>query len=465
MQNTTLTDTFIKNLMDYTDNRLDETVFAHIQNCFLDYVGCAVSGAKLLESKSDRLLNSPLCTSGNSSIFGKGKHYGVNIASLVNGMYSHALEMDDGQRVGTLHLAAPVFSGLLSVAENENISYGDFLRGAIAGYETAIRLACSIQPYHKRRGFHTTGTCGTIGTAMAIATALSFNYEQFKATLSAAISSAAGVLEMLSNDSELKPFNVGRAASDAVTAAYVGKVGFVPPHDALMGKRGFYATMTEKYDLTYIKSFEEHPHLCKTTFFKPYAACRHCHPAIEAAMILAKENVIDLNEIQEVIVKTYDLAIIGHDHKEAKSVNSAKMGIPYSVAVSIIDKKADILEFSEECLLRKDIADLSSKVTVCEDPTLSALIPNKRAAIVEIVTIDKTYRQRVDVAKGEPENPMTREELIQKFNFLSQYADKDVNWCKTAIKMILDTDHTKFFKDIASFLTTNEIALDKDNFH
>lgn len=445
--NNTLTDTFIKNLMDYIDGHLDGSVYAHIQNCFLDYLGCAVSGARLLEAKSEKLLNSSLYAEGRCSIFGKGKHYGVNIASLVNGMYSHALEMDDGQRIGTLHLAAPVFSGLLAVAENEDIAYGDFLRGAIAGYETAIRLACSVQPYHKKRGFHTTGTCGTIGTAMAIATALRFDFEQLKTALSAAVSSAAGVLEMLSDDSELKPFNVGRAASDGITAAYVGTAGFVPPDDALTGKRGFYATMTEKYDLSYIKAFEEHPDLCKTTFFKPYAACRHCHPAIEASIMLAKENMINIDDIQEVMVKTYDLAIVGHDHKEAKSVNSAKMGIPYSVAVSIIDKKADILEFDEECLKRKDIVDLSSKVTVCEDPSLSALIPDKRAAIVEIVTSDKVYRERVDVAKGEPENPMTREELIQKFKFLVRYAGKDDIWCSNAVRGVYDTAYHEQVKD------------------
>jgi 2-methylcitrate dehydratase PrpD len=450
--NNTLTDTFIKNLMDYTDSHLDDSIYNHVKNCFLDYIGCAVSGARLLGAKSEKLLNSPLCSDGESCIFGKGKHYGVNIASLVNGMYSHALEMDDGQRVGTLHLAAPVFSGLLAVAENENITYGDFLRGAIAGYETAIRLACSVQPYHKKRGFHTTGTCGTIGTAMAIATSLKFDFEQFKTTLAASVSSAAGVLEMLSDDSELKPFNVGRAASDGITAAYVGKAGFVAPDDALMGKRGFYATMTEKYDLSYITTFEEHPDLCKTTFFKPYAACRHCHPAIEAAIMLAKDNVINPDEILEIIVKTYDLAIVGHDHKEAKSVNAAKMGIPYSVAVSIIDKKADILEFSEECLERKDIADLSSKVTVYEDPSLSALIPDKRAAIVEIVTSNKVYRQRVDVAKGEPENPMTREELVQKFNFLARYAGKDAVWCSNAVKAVYESGYDEKVNDLISYM-------------
>ena len=166
-------------------------------------------------------------------------------------------------------------------------------------------------------------------------------------------------------------------------------------------------------------------------------------------MILAKENAIDPDEVQEVRVKTYDLAIIGHDHKEAKSVNSAKMGIPYSVAVSIIDKKADIMEFSEACLQRKDIAELSSKVTVCEDPTLSALIPNKRAAIVEIVTSKKTYAQRVDVAKGEPENPMSREELITKFKFLSHYAGKGDKWCDEVINSVFNTLPVNYLSVVA----------------
>ena len=438
--NKTMTDIFVKNLMDYTTGNLDDSVCEHIQNCFLDYVGCALSGTKLLEQKTDELLKSAIGTQGDCSIFGKGRQFGANTAALINGMYSHALEMDDGQRVGTLHLAAPVFSGLLAVAEHEDIAYGDFLRGAIAGYETAIRLACSVQPYHKKRGFHTTGTCGTIGTAMAIATALNYDYDQCKATLSAAVSSAAGVLEMLSDDSEMKPFNVGRAASDAITAAYVGKVGFVPPLDVLMGKRGFYATMTEKYDLSYISSFQEHQNLCKSTFFKPYAACRHCHPAIEAALIIASQNTINASDIQSVVVKTYDLAIVGHDHQEAKSVNSAKMSIPYSVAVALIDKKADIFEFEEKCIKREDIVALSKKTTVQEEPSLSALIPNKRAAIVEVMSSNNNYHQKVEVAKGEPENPMTREELVQKFNFLAQYAGKNEAWCEKAASLVFDTD-------------------------
>ena len=268
--------------------------------------------------------------------------------------------------------------------------------------------------------------------------ALVFTIHLKVATLSAAVSSAAGVLEMLSDDSEMKPFNVGRAASDAITAAYVGKVGFVPPLDALMGKRGFYATMTEKYDLSYISSFQEHQNLCKSTFFKPYAACRHCHPAIEAALILASQNTIDTSDIQSVVVKTYDLAIVGHDHQEAKSVNSAKMSIPYSVAVALIDKKADIFEFEEKCIKREDIVALSKKTTVQEEPSLSALIPNKRAAIVEVMSSNNNYHQKVEVAKGEPENPMTREELVQKFNFLAQYAGKNEAWCEKAASLVFD---------------------------
>lgn len=454
--NTNITDCFIHNLMDFAAS-IDDNVYRHIQNCFLDYLGCAWGGTTLLGTKVEMFINDTVGSAGKSEVFGQKTKYGATIAAFANGMFSHALEMDDGQRVGTMHLAAPVFSGLLAIAEQENITYDDFLKGAAVGYETAIRLACSIQPYHKKRGFHTTGTCGTIGVAMAVATALHANFDQYKSTLSAAVSSAAGVLEMLADDSELKPYNVGRAASDGLLSAYIGKCGFVSPNDALMGKRGFYATMTDKYDLSYVLEFEKYPVLCTTTFFKPYAACRHCHPAIEAALALTKQQGIVSSKIKAIKVKTYDLAIVGHDHQEAKSVNSAKMSIPYSVAVAVIQQRAGIQEFDLNTIAREDIAGLAKKVTVEEDPSLSALIPDKRAAIVEIMTDETVYQKKVDVAKGEPENPMSREELVQKFCFLAQYAGRDNRWCDRAAQMIFDSSKGSLMGSMLPYLFGNTI--------
>lgn len=435
-----ITDKFINNLFVLSQNEINKNVEGHIRNCFLDYVGCVFAGTKMLQPQIQKLLDSGICTSGNCSVFGKAEKFSMKDAAFINGVYSHVLEMDDGHRIATMHLAAPVFSALLAVTEYENLSYGDFIKGAVAGYETAIRLAIAMQPNHKKRGFHTTGTCGTLGVAMAVAAALNFDMEQMKSTLSAAVSSAAGVLEMLSDDSQLKPYNVGRAAMDGIQSAYVGKAGFEAPKDALMGRRGFYATMTDKVDTKVLEEFNYYNLYCVGTFFKPYAACRHCHPAIEAALLLREENEIDLSDIESVLVKAYDLAIVGHDHTEINGVNAAKMSIPYGVSIALAEGHAGINDFEEKYFSREDIKTLTSKVSVIEDPELSALIPNKRASIVEIKFADSTLIKRVDVAKGEPENPMTRDDIIGKFHESMECAGLSQPVQEQIISTVIDSD-------------------------
>ena len=435
-----VTDKFVYNLNVLSQLGYSNTAEDHIRNCFFDYVGSVLAGSKMLQPQIQGLLGSGICSTGDCSMFGKTEKFSMKDAAFVNGIYSHVLEIDDGHRIATMHLAAPVFSALLAVAEHEDLTYGDFIKGAVVGYETAIRLAVAMQPNHKKRGFHTTGTCGTLGVAMAVAAALNFDEEQMKSALSAAVSSAAGVLEMLSDDSQLKPYNVGRAAMDGIQAAYIGKAGFEAPKDALMGRRGFYATMTDKVDTKVLEEFDYDNLYCVGTFFKPYAACRHCHPAIEAALLLREENVIDLSDIESILVKAYDLAIVGHDHTEINGVNAAKMSIPYGVAIALAEGHAGINDFEETYYNQEDIKTLTSKVSVIEDPELSALIPNKRASIVEIKFADSTLIKRVDVAKGEPENPMSREDLIGKFHESMEYAGKNQPTQDRIIYAVLDSD-------------------------
>ena len=88
---------------------------------------------------------------------------------------------------------------------NETISWKDFLYGIIIGYEAAILLGIAIQPAHRFKGYHVTGTCGTVGAAMAIAAARKYSKSEYKSALSAAVTGAAGILEMIENESNLKP--------------------------------------------------------------------------------------------------------------------------------------------------------------------------------------------------------------------------------------------------------------------
>lgn len=417
-----MTDKFLHNIIALKKENVPSAVYDHARLCFLDYIACAVAGSKLYCNSEIAYLQSVISEAGSCSVLGHHTKTTMQTAAMLNGISAHVIELDDGHRIGMIHLGAPVISALLAVAEKEQMSSRDFLYGIVIGYEVAIRLSCAIQPSCKLNGFHATGVCGTVGAALAIGAALGFNFDQMKSCMSAAITSAAGVLEMIEGDTQLKPFNAGRAAMDAVSAAYIGKAGFRAPEDALGGKRGFLKVMANEVKMEYLTEFKKDFYYIDTIYNKPYAACRHTHPSIEAAMQIRMQDGFKLDEVESISVDTYKLAVNGHDHTEIKGVNSAKMSIPYSLAVALVTGKAGLEEYSEELVSDNRILDVTSKVSVKDADDLTQWCPQKRIAVVNVTTKSGCFSSRIEYPKGEPENPLTADEFRQKFSGLMSFA-------------------------------------------
>lgn len=388
----------------------------------LDYLSCLRGGKGYYQQK----LN----------ILGMGEN--IQTDAIKYGLYSHVLELDDGHRKGAVHVGAPVFSALIPVALQGGIQPNDFFNGVIAGYEATVRLACAVQPGCRKRGYHASGICGTVGAAVGIATALKFNAEQMNTSIAAAVAGAAGVLEMQEDGSDLKPYNVGRASMDAVVAAMMGKAGLKGPKDAIGGKRGFIAVMTDTPHLEPLTDFNGDTLAVEQVYRKEYAACRHAHPAIEAALKIRPQ--ITISEIEKIEVLTYLQATEGHSYIEIPTVSAAKMSIPFSVAVALATGCADMKAFSSENVTNKTILDLTEKVEVKEDVNLTALNPQRRAAIVVVHTKHGDYLQRVDYPKGEPENPLSQQELENKFRGLAMYGGLTSEDCDAVIDEIWKED-------------------------
>lgn len=436
-----MTDLFIQNIRNIAKESIAAPVYYQARRCLLDYLAVTLAGSRTFGEKEKKYLEATGTLSGEAAVLGHGRS-AVQTAALLNGMSSHVIELDDGHRRGALHVGGPVFSALLAVAEREKISGKDLLYGAIIGYEATIRLACAVQPGNKLRGYHATGTCGTVGAAVGIAAALGFDADQMKSALSAAVASSAGVLEMQEDNSDLKPLNVGRAAMDAVAAAYIGKAGFMAPKDALGGKRGFLKVMTDDPEPSFLTDFKQDEALAITqVYMKTYAACRHTHPAIEAALKLRECYTIPVDGIERVKVDAYKLAVAGHDHKDILGISSAKMSMPFSVALALSVGSAGMQDYNDKNVSDKDILALTQKVDIVEDAALTALVPEKRASIVNVLMKDgRTLVQRVDYPKGEPENPLTDGELIEKFKSLASVAGISQQNAGEIVDMVLHGD-------------------------
>lgn len=306
--------------------------------------------------------------------------------------------------------------------------------------EVAVRCARAIQPRHKVRGYHVSGTCGTIGSAMGIAFACNYNKEQMKSTLACAVSSAAGVLEIQEQASELKPYNTARAAYDGVLAAQIGRLALPGPDDILGGKRGFLAALTDTPHTEFLTDSSDDSYCIEGIYQKVHAACRHCHPSIEAALDIRNQAGFNISEVQNIHVDTYKLAVAGHDHTDIKGVNSAKMSIPYSLAVALCTGKAGLDEFTDKFISDKNIQTITDRVTVSDVEELTVLCPQKRVAEVTITTKNGVFSKRVDYPKGEPENPLSQQELEDKFRGLAMYGGLTEKECDEVISEVWKKD-------------------------
>lgn len=418
MQNN-LTDVFIENLNVFLSGKFPTRIVNIAKMCILDYLGVAIGGWHFLKGKHPELIaNMP------SDVF-------------LNGFAAHVLELDDGHRHGMIHLGASIVSAVLEVAKKGGLKSDDVLQGIVMGYEAAVRCAKAIQPGHKERGYHVSGTCGTIGSAMGVAFACNYNKEQLKSTLACAVSSAAGVLEIQEQASELKPYNTARAAYDGVLAAQIGKLALPGPDDILGGKRGFLAALTDTPHPEFLTDFSVHGYCIEGIYQKVHAACRHCHPAIDATLDMRKDLHLQPEQIEKIEVHTYKLAVGSHDHTQIMGISSAKLSTPYAVAQAIVKGSCGYADYNEENLNDYWIKNLTQKVRVVEDENLTAQSPAVRGARVIIYFKNgEEYEASCLYPKGEPENPLTQEELEEKFRSLAMYGGLSGDECDEVINEI-----------------------------
>jgi len=434
-----LTDSFIEGLYAFQAVPLTDCFLEQAEIILTDYIGVTLAGAKLVREKCLQYLTDIPYTCGKATVIGFDQKTDIYTAILINGICAHAAELDDGHRFGMVHPAAPIISALFSIAELYDLTGANLVRGIIGGYETTISLACAMQPEHREKGYHTTGTIGTIGAAMAIGTALQYTKPQLKSTLSAAVTSTGGLLEVLEDCSELKPYNAGRAALNGYVSAVVGQSGFLGPDDILFGRRGLFAVLGGSIKTEWLNNIADEVYMIHSIYRKQYAACRHCHAPIEASLSLQSKSGFSVADIKSVKVYTYQTAITGHAHHKIQGVNSAKMSIPYSVAVALYTGRASITEFTELFIGNTEVMALTHKTTVLEDNELTALAPGVRAARLEIETKDgRRMSKQVDYPKGEPENPMSREDIEAKFKMLAMFGGKTEQDVEQILKTIRD---------------------------
>lgn len=314
-------------------------------------------------------------------------------ASLLGNM----LEMDDIHRSAILHPGPAVWPAALA---DHAAGVNSALDAAVRGYEAMIAVGAALDAHHYAH-WHPTGTMGGIGAAAASASLLDLDQQATGWALGNAASVSGGFWHMRHADVLTKQWHVLHAVRTGRGAADLAAAGLTGPTTLLEGPQGLFAGLTRQP-----RSLADagESWLIGTVSFKPWAACRHCHPTIDCALELRERG--ELNAPFH--VKTFAEALAFCDRPEPKSPVEAKFSLQHAVAVVADKRNAEPQDFTPEAIAA--LSALRAQVTVAADPEISARFPRHYGARVNGFELLDTL--------GDPERPLHEAGIVAKLQSL-----------------------------------------------
>lgn len=380
----------------------------------LDWTGCAIAGQA--EEAGQKVTAAFPNEVGNCTRIGASKSSPL-MAALHNGCLGNVLEMDDVDKRAVLHAAPTIIPAALAMAEYTSASATDFLDAIVIGYEATIRIGRAVGAGHYAF-WHNTATCGPFGAAAAACHLLEGS--DLVSALGLAGTQAAGLWQTRHEPNSMaKQLHAGHAAHAGVLAAILSKQGFQGPRSILEGEQGFFKAMCPGADPEDVLKNPEAGWLLHETSLKPYPACRHAHPAIDAALDI--RELTDWEHSNRITVETYADAIKFCDNPNPKTTIEAKFSIQHSVAVALVQGTVTLSDFDINASSQNHafIKSIRDKVQLKEAPDITKRYPAHYGARV----MNKSKIVFVEDAYGDPECPMENEAVIQKAVTLMRHAN------------------------------------------
>ena len=406
---------------------LPDDVIDRAKYVLLDYIGVAARGALSESSKPvHQLLESFGTEADGAVVIGTGLKVNSPYAALANGTAAHAIELDDVVNSASLHPAVTVMSASIAAAHLFPCTGKALIEAIVAGYEATVKLGMALNPTaHYARGFHPTATCGTLGSAVAASKIMKLDTDKIVCALGIAGSQAAGSMEYLSDGSFTKRLHGGWAAHSGLMAALLAKEGFTGPATIIEGKSGFLHSYSLESNPDLVLKDWGNPFQVLKTSIKPHSCCRYKQGPIDGVLQVMAEHHLTSGDIDTMaigVLKTGMSLVVTPEEKKYNpaGIVDAQFSMPFGAAVAAMYGKATLDEYTMENIQSPEVKSMMDRVVCTEDESLEPEFPKKWPASVTIKTkTGEEFSARIEYPKGDPENPLVWEELINKFRMLT----------------------------------------------
>jgi 2-methylcitrate dehydratase PrpD len=444
--------------------RIPREVMRLAKRSILDGIGLAIAGNA---AQSGRLVRRYLAGLGcaadrGCTIIGSTLKAPARFAAFANGIAIHADDYDDTQlavakdRVYGLltHPTAPALPPVLALAERDNRHGLDLLTAYQVAVEVETKVAEAIHPRHYDHGFHSTATMGAIGAAAGAARMMGLDVEATRRALSIGASQAAGLRENFGTMT--KPFHAGRAAESGLVAADFARLGWTAAPGVLEAQRGFFQAAGGGYDPAAIEGKLGNPWTFASpgVSIKPHPSGSLTHPGMGLMLELVRKHDIKPAEVVRVRVGTNRHMPNALIHRRPRNELQAKFSMEFCMAILLLERRAGLAEFTDEVVNRRAVQAMIGKIDFGVHPQAEAAGYEKMTTIIDIELANgRTLSGRTDFGKGSPANPMSDDELADKFRECAAWGRLPDASAEKVIGLVFELEKLKSVRVLTRLLT------------
>ena len=378
----------------------------------LNWLGCAVGAAQHEAADAALAAVNLLQPSPQATVLGRLEKVDMASAALINGITSHTFDFDDTHLKTIIHPAGPVASAVLALAEHTGSAGREVIDAVVIGIDVSCRVGNAMYPDHYDRGWHITGSTGTLGAAAACARLLKLNAQQTAMALGIAASQPVGMREQFGTMT--KPFHPGGAARAGLMSALLASQGFTASPKALEAPRGMMQTVSTKNDWNEITGELGQRFEISFNSYKPFACGIVIHPSIDACAQLRAQGVTP-EQVERIELKVHSLVLELTGKKEPTDGLQAKFSVYHGCAAGLTFGRAAEDEFADALVTRADMVALRRKVVATVDDSIDEASADATAVLLD----GRRVHVFVEHAIGSLQNPMSDSQLEAKFQDLS----------------------------------------------
>lgn len=384
---------------------LPEPVRHQIRLAVLDVLGAAIAGSRTPVAGIVVAAARQMWGGGDASVLLSEVSTTPAGAAFANGCLANALDIDDGYRPVKGHPGAVVFPAALAAAEVRASPGSAFLAALVAGYEVAMRAGLALQGHY--RYYHSSGAWGALGSAAAAGTLLGLTETQLTHAIGIAEYHAplTPVTRCVEHPGMVKD-GVAWGAAAGMSAAQLAGMGFTGIPSVFETSPRIIEDLGQTYKVLDL-------------YFKPHACCRWAQPAVEGVRRIRERHHVNADAVESVRVITFEAATRLGPVLPANT-EEAQYSLAWPIAAALVDGWVGPEQVSEARLADPRIRGLAQRVEASVSPELERRFPAEALCEIEVRMRDgAAYRSHVCGARGDPADPLSADELREKFRRLA----------------------------------------------